>query len=159
MFVSSKPSLFPLSAVFVFLRVFLSICLSSFPWFSLCFVFLVDLVWFVMWKLVKEVVSDARFIVRNRKRYGDLEVARAKRIQAENMLKGLAKRAIREEKEMLDAKEMALKQLGGMKRYKKALDEHNQQIFESLQQMKTEEESDLPLDGQDDNVGEEKKEK
>eukprot|EP00945_MAST-04E_sp_MAST-4E-sp1_P005650 g5650.t1 len=112
-----------------------------------------------MWKLVKEVVSDARFIVRNRKRYGDLEVARAKRIQAENMLKGLAKRAIREEKEMLDAKEMALKQLGGMKRYKKALDEHNQQIFESLQQMKTEEESDLPLDGQDDNVGEEKKEK
>ena len=159
MFVSSKPSLFPLSAVFVFLRVFLSICLSSFPWFSLCFVFLVDLVWFVMWKLVKEVVSDARFIVRNRKRYGDLEVARAKRIQAENMLKGLAKRAIREEKEMLDAKEMALKQLGGMKRYKKALDEHNQQIFESLQQMKTEEESDLPLDGQDDNVGEEKKDK
>jgi hypothetical protein len=159
MFVSSKPSLFPLSAVFVFLRVFLSICLSSFPWFSLCFVFLVDLVWFVMWKLVKEVVSDARFIVRNRKRYGDLEVARAKRIQAENMLKGLAKRAIREEKEMLDAKEMALKQLGGMKRYKKALDEHNQQIFESLLKMKTEEESDLPLDGQDDNVGEEKKEK
>ena len=90
-----------------------------------------------MWRMVKEIISDARYIVRNRKRYGDLEVAKAKRIQAENILKSVTKRAIREEKDLLEAKKVALRQLGGMKEYKKALDEHNEKVFESLQDLRS----------------------
>ena len=85
---------------------------------------------------MKEIVSDATYIVRNRKRYGDLEVAKAKRIQAETILKSVLKRAIREEKELLEAKQVALKQLGGLKEYKKVLDEHNQKVSESLQDLR-----------------------
>ena len=85
-----------------------------------------------MWRMVKEIVKDARFVLQNRTAHSDLELARAKRIHAEKILAQAKELAAAEEKQLLEARDLALKQLQGMERFSKALDEHNERILEQV---------------------------
>ena len=85
-----------------------------------------------MWRMVKEIVKDARFVLQNRTSHGDLELARAKRIHAEKILVHAKELAATEEQQLLQARDLALKQLQGMERFSKALDEHNERILEQV---------------------------
>ena len=96
--------------------------------------------------MVKEIVKDARFVLQNRTSHSDLELARAKRIHAEKILAQAKELAAAEERQLLQARDLALKQLQGMERFSKALDEHNERILEQVRSGRMEplEEKDKP---------------
>ena len=76
--------------------------------------------------------KDARYVLRNRKKYSDLEVARAKRIQAEKRLEDIKKVVAEEDARLEEVRMRALRQLDAVKAFSDYIDEESSRQLDSL---------------------------
>ena len=70
--------------------------------------------------------------MRNRKKYSDLEVARAKRIQAEKRLEDIKKVVAEEDARLEEVRMRALRQLDAVKAFSDYIDEESSRQLDSL---------------------------
>ena len=84
------------------------------------------------WKMIKEIVSDGIYILKNRRKYSDLEVAKAKRLQAERRLAMLKEKFEREGMQLEREKKKAIEELNHVKQIKEDLMHRNQKILDSF---------------------------
>ena len=84
------------------------------------------------WKMIKEIVSDGLYILKNQRKYSDLELAKAKRIKAEQNLSLLKQKLQQEEMELHIEKKNALNELNRVKQIKEDLMKQNQDILDSF---------------------------
>ena len=82
--------------------------------------------------MIKEIVSDGIYILKNRSKYSDLEVAKAKRINAERNLAALKQRLQQEDMALNMEKKNAIKDLNHVKQIKEELTGKNQDILNEL---------------------------
>jgi hypothetical protein len=84
------------------------------------------------WKLIKDIVSDGLYILKNQRKYSDLELAKAKRIKAEQNLSMLKQKLQQEEMELQIEKKNAINELNRVKQIKEDLMKQNQDILDSF---------------------------
>eukprot|EP00943_MAST-04B_sp_MAST-4B-sp1_P008149 g8149.t1 len=82
--------------------------------------------------MIKEIVSDGLYILKNQRKYSDLELAKAKRIKAEQNLSLLKQKLQQEEMELHIEKKNALNELNRVKQIKEDLMKQNQDILDSF---------------------------
>ena len=84
------------------------------------------------WKMIKEIVSDGLYILKNRNKYSDLEVAKAKRLQAERRLAMVKEKFEHEGTQLEMEKKKAIEELNHVKHIKEDSMHRNQKILDSF---------------------------
>ena len=84
------------------------------------------------WKMIKEIVSDGIYILKNHRKYSDLEVAKAKRMKAEQNLAMLKQKVEEERVDLKFEKETAINELNHLKQIKEDLMKQNQDMLDEF---------------------------